>query len=103
MSNCGNCLFQGDRNTDQKGNSVIFCLVRCYWYPETSTCGQFREYADLNKEVRIKYASDIRQEEAEDKRLKSIMKSNLKLVLIVLGVSFALFWLTVKLFDKYIF
>jgi len=103
MANCGNCLFQGDRNTDQKGNNIVFCLVKCFWFSENSTCGHSRDYADLEKETRIKLASDVRQEDAEDRRLKKITRMNLRMMIVTFIVSFAFFWLTVKLFDKYIF
>ena len=103
MANCGNCLFQGDRNTDQKGNTNVFCLVRCLWLSENSTCRQYRDYADIEKDTRVKLASDIRQEESEDKRLSKITRTNLRIMIITFVLSFAFFWLTVKLFDKYIF
>jgi len=50
-----------------------------------------------------KLASDVRQEDAEDRRLKKIIKMNLRMMIVTFIVSFAFFWLTVKLFDKYIF
>ena len=103
MANCGNCLFQGDRNTDQKGNTNVFCLVRCSWFSENSTCGHYKDYADLEKDTRIKIASEIRQEDSEDRRLGKITRANIKIMAITFIISFAFFCLTVKLFDKYIF
>lgn len=103
MGTCADCLFQGDRNADDKGNTNIFCLVKGSWSSEKATCSKFREYADLSKDIRNRFAAELRQEEAEDRRLGKILKSNFRLVIAVLIVSFILFWVTVKFFDKYIF
>lgn len=103
MANCGNCLYQGDRNADQKGETHVFCLVRANWYPEEKKCDHFREYADLNKDVRIRLAAEIRQEASEDRRIRKILRSNARFAIVTMVISFVLFWATVKLFDKYIF
>jgi hypothetical protein len=103
MKNCGDCLYQGDKISDEHGNCNVFCLVKGNWFKDDTTCGFFREYADLGKEIRTRLASEIRQEEAEDRRLKKIVKANMYLIGVTMVVSFALFILTVKFFDKYIF
>lgn len=103
MGTCADCLFQGDRNADEKGNTHIFCFVKGNWSSEKATCSKFRDYADLSKDIRSRYAMDLRQEDSEDRRLNRILKSNFRLVIAVLVVSFVLFWVTVKFFDKYIF
>jgi hypothetical protein len=103
MGTCADCLFQGDRNADENGNASIFCLVKAGWLNEKAGCPRFRAYADLGKDIRYRYALDVRQEEAEDRRLSKIVRSNFRLVIAVLVVSFLLFWVTVKFFDKYIF
>jgi hypothetical protein len=103
MGTCADCLFQGDRNADEKGNTNVFCLVKGNWSSEKVTCSKFRDYADLSKDIRNRFAVELRQEESEDRRLSKILKSNFHLVIAVLVVSFILFWVTVKFFDKYIF
>jgi hypothetical protein len=102
-SNCGSCLFQFDRNTDDKGDSNVFCLVKGLWLNENKTCPHFAEYAEIEQDVRSRIALEIRQEEAENRRLKKIVRSNLKFAIAIFVVSFFLFWATVKLFDKYLF
>ncbi|MHB9155005.1 MAG: hypothetical protein ACYC5N_04840, partial [Endomicrobiales bacterium] len=69
MSNCGSCLYQGDRNADDKGIAHVFCLIKANWIPEEKKCDRFREHADLPKDVRIRLAAEMRQEAAEDRRL----------------------------------
>jgi hypothetical protein len=103
MGICADCLFQGDRNADENGNTSIFCLVKGAWMSEKATCQRFREYAELSKDIRGRFAMEIRQEEAEDRRLNKIIRSNLKMVIVVFVISFLMFWVTVKFFDKYIF
>jgi len=100
---CADCLFQGDRHADENGNTSIFCLVKGSWMSEKATCHRFREYAEVSKDTRSRFAMDVRQEESEDRRLNKIIRSNLKTVIFVFVISFLMFWVTVKFFDKYIF
>jgi uncharacterized membrane protein len=106
-SHCGNCLFQFDRNSDEKGDSIVFCLVKGIWIHEDRSCNRFTEYADVSKEVRTQLALGVRQEEAESDRVSKLVRTNTRqitwAVIITMFVSFLLFWLTVKLFDKYLF
>jgi hypothetical protein len=103
MGNCVHCFFQGDRNADDKGEAHVFCLVKGNWYPEKGSCAHYREYADLNKDVRVRFAAEIRQEEAESRRLTKISRSNWRMVVFTLIASFLLFLVAVKFFDKFIF
>lgn len=103
MKNCSDCLYQGDMNADQKGNIRVFCLVNANWIAEKTSCGRFKENADISKEVKNRLAMEIRQEDAEDRRLKKVAGINFRFIMITLIISFFLFWLTVKFFDKYIF
>lgn len=90
-------------NADQKGAIRVFCLIKADWTAEKNSCGRFKENADINKEVKNRLAMEIRQEEAEDRRLKKVAGINFRFIMLTLVVSFFLFWLTVKFFDKYIF
>ena len=103
MGYCVNCLFQGDNSSDANGNSTIFCMVKRRWVLETDTCKHFTDYADLSKEVRSHYAFEIREEESKVGKISSILKQNWYIVLATLIVSFILFIITVKFFDRYIF
>ena len=103
MKICTDCLYQGDINADPKGKIRVFCLLKGDWKGEKDTCGRFRENADIGKEIRNRLAFDIRQEDLENKRINKIVQSNMKFVVFIMIVSFALFWCTVKFFDKYIF
>jgi hypothetical protein len=103
MKNCTTCLFQGDKSADEKNGGKVFCMVKVGWLKEDSFCSCFKEYAELSEGIRLHFASEIRQEEAENRRLKKISRSNLFLVIVTFAVSFLFFVLTVKFFDKYIF
>jgi hypothetical protein len=103
MSYCVNCLFQGDNGPDEKGNGRVFCLVKKKWLPESSSCENFTEYADLSKEIRSKYAFEIRKNNIGESKTNWAIKQNWKAMLITLILSFAMFVITVKFFDKYIF
>jgi hypothetical protein len=103
MGYCVNCLFQGDNSQDANGNGTVFCMVRRRWMLETDTCKHFTDYADLSKEVRSKYAFEIRDEESKTNKISEILKLNWWIVLATLVTAFIMFILTVKFFDKYIF
>lgn len=103
MGNCVNCFYQGDRNANEKGECHVFCLIKGDWLSETATCKQYREYADLGKDIRNRFAAEIRQEEFENRRLKKILRSSWRQMLLTLLISFGLFIAAVKFFDKFIF
>ncbi len=103
MGNCVNCFYQGDMNSDENGNCHVFCMVKGTWMGDTATCARFRELADLSREIRAEFASEMRQEEAEDRRLKAIVRSNWRVVIGTFIISFILFIAAVKFFDKFIF
>ena len=103
MNICENCLFQGDKAVDDKGASSSFCLIKADWLVKLDSCGLFKKNADIGKETKTAIAAQLRQEEAENRRLKKINRSNIKFVIVALIISFVLFLLTVKFFDKYIF
>jgi len=78
-------------------------MVRRRWMLETDSCKYFSDYADLSKEVRSKYAFEIREEVNKSTHLSSIIKLNWGVMLATIIISFALFIITVKFFDRYIF
>ncbi|MDR3112140.1 MAG: hypothetical protein LBU55_03090 [Elusimicrobiota bacterium] len=97
MNSCINCLFKADDKVDNIGNAKIFCLVNKTWKIENAICKHFTEYADLSKEIRSKYAFEIRMSK------KSAVSQSWKAMIVTLIVSFIMFVLSVKFFDKYIF
>ena len=103
MAKCAECLYQGDKNKDKEGNSKVFCLVRGQWTKIDGTCDAYRDDANLTPEIRNQFASEIRQERSENRRLTKIFQKNLKAVIVVLVLSFVLFIAAVKFFEKYIF
>jgi hypothetical protein len=103
MNNCENCLSQGDKAVDAKGAANIFCLVKTDWMGAAATCELFRKNADIDKETKLSIASELRQERAENRRLKKVNRATMKFVILAMIISFALFLLTAKFFDKFIF
>ncbi len=103
MAKCADCLYQGDQSKDKEGTQKVFCLVRGQWVKAEGKCEQHRENANINLEMKNKFATEIRQERAETRRLSKIIQKNLKMVIIVLILSFILFIAAVKFFEKYIF
>ena len=103
MANCSDCLFGGDKGTDQAGKGRVFCLVRTNWVPDVARCESYREQAKLDKELIDKLAYEIRLERAENRRLNKILSKNFKYIVITFLISFALFIAAVKFFEKYIF
>ena len=97
--NCITCLYQGDNNVDVEGNGKVFCMVECKWKKEQDSCGKFVEYADLSKEIRAQYALA----KSGNNSFSNIIKKNWYTMLATLIISFALFLIAVKFFDKYIF
>jgi hypothetical protein len=102
MESCIKCLFQCDNNIDDKGNGRVFCMVRKSWKLENDKCKHFTEHADLSKEIRSKYAFEIRSLENKS-GLNSIINQNWKAMIITLIAAFIMFVFVVKFFDKYIF
>lgn len=98
--NCITCLYQGDNNVDVEGNGKVFCMVECKWKKEQDSCNNFVEYADLSKEIRAQYAL---AKSGGNNSISTILKKNWYTMLATLIVSFVLFLIVVKFFDKYIF
>jgi hypothetical protein len=98
--NCITCLYQGDNNVDVEGNGKVFCMVECKWKKEQDSCNNFVEYADLSKEIRAQYAL---AKNSGNNSISTIIKKNWYVMLSTLIVSFVLFLIVVKFFDKYIF
>ena len=98
--NCITCLYQGDNNVDVEGNGKVFCMVECKWKKEQDSCNNFVEYADLSKEIRAQYAL---AKNSGNNSISIIIKKNWYTMLATLIVSFILFLIVVKFFDKYIF
>ena len=97
--NCITCLYQGDNNVDVDGNGKVFCMVECKWKKEQDSCKKFVEYADLSKEIRAQYALA----KGGNNSFSSVIRKNWYTMLATLIISFILFLLAVKFFDKYIF
>ena len=98
--NCITCLYQGDNNVDVEGNGKVFCMVECKWKKEQDSCNNFVEYADLSKEIRAQYAL---AKNNGNNSISTIIKKSWYTMLATLIVSFVLFLIVVKFFDKYIF
>ena len=104
MAKCGECLYVGDKGKNKEsGNAVVFCLLRGTWTKEDGKCEAYRDNANLSIEIRNQLASEIRQERGENRRLTKIFQKNLKIVIVVLILSFGLFIAAVKFFEKFIF
>ena len=103
MGHCVNCLFQGDNSFDEKGDGRIFCLVKRKWLSENDSCLDFTEYADLSKEIRCKYALEVRDKKGGSNKFSEIVKQIWKAMLITMIIAFVLFIASAKFFDKYIF
>jgi hypothetical protein len=102
MGYCINCLFQGDNSLDENGNGRVFCMVKRKWMDENNSCEHFTEYADLDKDIRSKYAFEIREQRSGN-RTSDIIKQNWKAMAMTLILAFIMFIIVVKFFDKYIF
>ena len=103
MGYCINCLFQGDNSLDANGNGRIFCMVKKKWMMENDSCEEFTEYADLNKEIRNKYAFEIREKKSGNNKISTVINQSFKVMVLVMLITFIMFVLIVKFFDKYIF
>lgn len=102
MGYCINCLFQGDNSLDDQGEGRVFCMVKRKWMSENDSCENFTEYADLSKEIRSKYAFEIRDSKAGNKS-SDLIKQNWKAMAFTLIMAFIMFIIVVKFFDNYIF
>jgi len=104
MGHCVNCLFQGDNSFDEKGDGRIFCMVKRKWLSENDVCMDFTEYADLSKEIRCKYALEVREKkDGINGKFLEIIKQIWKAMLVTMVIAFLLFIAAAKYFDKYIF
>ncbi|MDR3256096.1 MAG: hypothetical protein LBT18_00300 [Endomicrobium sp.] len=103
MGYCVNCLFQGDNSLDEQDKGRVFCLVKRKWLSENDLCEDFTEYADLSKEIRSKYAFEIRENKTGSNKIGVIVKQSWKAMMVSFILAFVLFIATVKFFDKYIF
>lgn len=103
MGYCVNCLFQGDNTLDENGDGRVFCMVKRKWMAEADSCENYTEYADLSKEIRCKYAFEIREKKEGSNKTSDIIKQNWKAMVITLILAFIMFIIVVKFFDKYIF
>ena len=105
MGHCINCLFQGDNGLDEKGRGTVFCMVKRRWMAENDSCPDFTEYADLSKEIRSHYAFDLRTNKlgSSNNKMADVIKQSWKAMIVTLIISFIMFILAVKIFDKYIF
>jgi len=103
MGYCINCLFQGDNTLDEKGDGKIFCMVKRKWVSENDSCIDFTDYADLSKEIRCKYAFEVRDKKAGSSKFSDVIGQVWKVMLITLIIAFVLFIAAAKFFDKYIF
>jgi hypothetical protein len=104
MGYCINCLFQGDNSLDENGEGRVFCMVKRKWLAEGDSCIDFTEYADLSKEIRCKYALEVREKkESAGSKFSDVIKQTWKFMMLTLVVSFILFIFVAKYFDKYIF
>ena len=103
MGYCINCLFQGDNSLDENGNGRIFCMVKRKWMHDNDSCENFTEYADLSKEIRAKYAFEIRDKREGKGKFTDLIRNNWKAMIIAMIMAFIMFIIVVKFFDKYIF
>lgn len=103
MGYCINCLFQGDNSLDENGNGRIFCMVKRKWMTENDSCEDFTEYADLSKEIRSRYAFEIRERKSGGSRISVVINQNWKAMIVTMIAAFIMFMIIVKFFDKYIF
>jgi hypothetical protein len=104
MGYCVNCLFQGDNSFDENGSGRIFCMVKRKWLSENDSCLDFTEYADLSKEMRCKYAFELRDKKGgAANKFADLIKHLWKAMLITMIIAFILFIASAKYFDKYIF
>lgn len=103
MGYCINCLFQGDNSLDENGNGRIFCMAKRKWMEENDSCEEFTEYADLSKEIRSKYAFEIREKKSGASKNVRLISQNWKAMVITMIAAFIMFMIIVKFFDRYIF
>ncbi|MDR1696207.1 MAG: hypothetical protein LBR69_06230 [Endomicrobium sp.] len=79
-------------------------MVKRKWLAENDTCPDFTDYAELSKEIRSQYAFELRKnKESGSNKTGDIIKQSWKAMIITLILSFIMFILAVKIFDKYIF
>jgi hypothetical protein len=102
MNTCLKCLFGGCADIGEKGEDRMFCVVNRGWKNGNYHCKHFCENADISKEIKARYAFEIRSLENKG-TIGVIIRQNWKAMFFTLLVSFCLFVLAAKFFDKYIF
>ena len=73
-ANCGNCNWH-----DEIQLKKTFCLLDKQWYDVSHSCENFVKYSYINREARIKLASDHRKILDDEKREQREREHNEKL------------------------
>ena len=71
--NCGNCNFQGDH-----GPKRIYCYYWLEWKVknENDCCDKFQEFAEQNKEIRLRLAEEKRRQDKELQKSDSMTRND---------------------------
>lgn len=100
VNSCGNCLY---RNSKSVFSDSYFCLVKKDWIEKEKwreiglKCDYFKfDCPNFTDENRFQLASEIRQEEAENRRLRYLLRSNWWLVIATFAGAFLAFLATAK-------
>ncbi|OGS34060.1 MAG: hypothetical protein A2293_00620 [Elusimicrobia bacterium RIFOXYB2_FULL_49_7] len=104
MPTCEQCLFQNTKKEIEGKGSCVFCLVKGNWNPTAKKCGQYRESdSSLSADTARSLAFELRQEEAENRRLRAVVKSTRVSMILSLIIAFILFIAVTKFYDKFLF